>query len=79
MLEMAVIVGVLIALGQLMKNMGVPAKYIPAINLVLGIVVALLGGGGMVATSTLLEKIVGGVIIGLTASGLYDQKKITDK
>lgn len=77
MLEMAVIIAVLVGLGQLMKGLGVPAKYVPLINVILGIAIGLLGGAG--ADLTILEQVLGGAIIGLSASGLYDQKKITRK
>ena len=76
MLEMAVVIAVLVGLGQVMKALGVPAKYLPAINVILGIAIGLIGGAG--ADLTLLEQVLGGAVIGLSASGLYDQKKIKE-
>lgn len=72
MVEIAVIIAVLIGLSEVAKKMGLPEKYVPLMNLVLGIVAGMVGGFGV----TLFESIVTGAIIGLSASGLYDQKKI---
>jgi hypothetical protein len=77
MLELGVVIAVLIGLGQIAKQLGLPTKYIPLMNLVLGVAVGLLGGLG--ADISLLEQIIAGAVVGLTASGLYDQKKIITK
>lgn len=73
MVEIAVIIAVLIGFSEVAKKMGLPEKYVPLMNLVLGIVAGMVGGFGV----TLFESILTGAIIGLSASGLYDQKKIT--
>jgi hypothetical protein len=77
MLELGVVIAVLIGLGQIAKQLGLPTKYIPLMNLVLGVAVGLLGGLG--ADISILEQIIAGAVVGLTASGLYDQKKIITK
>jgi hypothetical protein len=77
MLELGVVIAVLIGLGQIAKQLGLPTKYIPLVNLILGIGIGLLGGFG--ADITILEQIIGGAVVGLTASGLYDQSKIIKK
>lgn len=75
MLEIGIIIAVLIGLGQVAKNLGMPEKYIPLMNLVLGVIAGLFGG----VPGAVFERIVYGAIVGLSASGLYDQKKIADK
>jgi hypothetical protein len=77
MLELGVVIAVLIGLGQIAKQLGLPTKYIPVMNLVLGVAVGLLGGLG--TDFTILEQIISGAVVGLTASGLYDQTKIIKK
>jgi hypothetical protein len=74
MLEFGIIIAVLIGLGQVAKQLGLPNKYIPVMNLVLGVTIGLIGGLG--SDLSIVEQIVTGSVIGLTASGLYDQKKI---
>lgn len=73
MFEIASIIAVIVGLGQLAK-MYMPQKYIPILSLVLGIVF-----GVFFLDSSLQEQIFTGIIIGLSASGLYDQSKLITK
>ncbi|MTV47860.1 hypothetical protein GJ688_02530 [Heliobacillus mobilis] len=70
MFESSVIVGIIVALGQLAKNY-IDVKYIPALSLVLGI----LGGIFLMPADTLQTGITNGLIAGLSACGLYDVSK----
>jgi hypothetical protein len=52
----------------------VPERFHPLVSLVLGLS---LGGGVMLAGGKGLEQsIVGGIILGLTAAGMYDHKSV---
>jgi hypothetical protein len=73
MFEVAFLIGVVVALTQLAKQF-VPTKYIPLVSLALGIVAGIFYVGGDIK-----EQIMWGIVIGLSASGLYDQSKIITK
>ncbi|MBY0122137.1 holin [Bacillus sp. S/N-304-OC-R1] len=76
MFEIAIIIAVVLALTEFVKRMDwIPAKYVPAVSLVLG----LLAGIFYVDVSTLEEQIMFGLMIGLSAAGLFDQSKIITK
>ena len=51
-------------------------RYLPAVSLLVGILIAVLLALG--TGQDLVQYILVGVIGGLSASGLYDQKKITE-
>ena len=73
MFEVAFLIGVVVALVQLAKQF-VPNKYLPLVSLALGIVAGIFYVGG-----DMKEQIMWGIVIGLSASGLYDQSKIITK
>lgn len=76
MFEIAIVIAVVVALTEFVKRIDVvPAKYLPAISLVLGI----LAGIFYVDVPALSEKVMFGLMIGLSASGLFDQSKIVKK
>lgn len=75
MIEITVIIAVIIGLGQILKQVGVPNKFLPVISLVLGIIGGVFFGGA----ETMEGNIMTGLMIGLSASGLYDQTKIVKK
>jgi len=75
MFEIAVIIAVVIALSEFIKRIGFPKKYIPAASLILG----LAAGYFYIDVSSVQEKIMYGLMIGLSASGLFDQSKIITK
>lgn len=75
MIEFGVIVAVIIGLSQVIKDATpIPTKYLPLINLVIGVIF-----GSIFLTGDLKTNILQGIIIGLTASGLFDQTKIITK
>jgi lysylphosphatidylglycerol synthetase-like protein (DUF2156 family) len=76
MFEISVVIAVVVALTQLIKKMNlIPIKFLPIVTIVLG----LLAGIFYVEASTIQEKIMMGVMIGLSSSGLFDQSKIITK
>lgn len=76
MFEIVIIIAVVIALTELVKRLEwFPIKYVPAFTLVLGILAGLI----YVDVPTFEEKIMYGLMIGLSAAGLFDQSKIVTK
>lgn len=73
MFDIALIIAVVVALTQLVKNF-ISTKYLPLLSLVLGIVAAVVYVDGDLKT-----QIGYGLMIGLSASGLFDQSKIITK
>ncbi|MEX0137528.1 holin [Bacillus nitratireducens] len=74
MVSFAVIIGVVVGLSQIAKTIGLQTKYVPLLNLTLGIVLGVLFLGGDIKTNVFQ-----GIIIGLSASGLFDHTKIMKK
>ncbi|HEF5706456.1 TPA: holin [Bacillus cereus] len=74
MVSVAVIIGVVVGLSQIVKTIGVQTKYVPLLNLTLGIVLGVLFLDGDIKTNVFQ-----GIIIGLSASGLFDHTKIMKK
>ena len=76
MFEIAIVIAVVLVMTEFVKRMGiVPEKYLPAVSLVLGIMAGLF----YVDVATMQEKIMFGLMIGLSAAGLFDQSKIVTK
>ncbi|MBC9785493.1 hypothetical protein H1S01_13375 [Heliobacterium chlorum] len=71
MFESGIVVAVLIAVGQFAK-MYIDNKYIPLVTLALGIVAGIL----YVPSDTIQTGILNGIIVGLSANGLFDATKI---
>ncbi|MGG0725885.1 holin [Bacillus mycoides] len=74
MVEISVIIAVVVALSQVVKMLGLQTKYIPLLNLALGILL-----GVLFLPFDIKMNVFQGIIIGLSASGLYDHSKITKK
>ncbi|MBC9786449.1 hypothetical protein H1S01_18495 [Heliobacterium chlorum] len=70
MFEPAVVVAVLIAIGQFAK-LYIDSKYIPLITLVLGLV----AGVAYIPADTVQVGVLNGIIVGLSANGLFDVSK----
>ena len=62
------------ALTELVKHLGMSKKYLPLFSLAIGIV-----AGIFYLDMVLKEQILFGIMIGLSASGLFDQTKIIKK
>lgn len=70
-----VIVAVIMGLVQLAKKLEwLPAKYLPLLSLILGIVSGIIYFDGPIQ-----NKVMFGIILGLSAAGLFDQSKIITK
>ncbi|WP_315114582.1 holin [uncultured Clostridium sp.] len=69
--DLAFMTGIVMALSEMFKRFGVSSKFIPVLNLLLGI------AAGMVYVFPQDTKtaVLSGIIIGLTASGLYSGAK----
>ncbi|EOO19713.1 hypothetical protein [Bacillus cereus] len=74
MVSLAVLIGIVAGLSQIAKTIGLKTKYVPLLNLTLGIVLGVLFLGGDIKTNVFQ-----GIIIGLSASGLFDHTKIIKK
>ncbi|OTY73886.1 holin [Bacillus thuringiensis serovar vazensis] len=74
MVSLAVMVGIVVGLSQIVKTIGLQTKYVPLLNLTLGIVLGVLFLDGVIKTNVFQ-----GIIIGLSASGLFDHTKIMKK
>jgi large-conductance mechanosensitive channel len=73
MFDIAVIIAVIVALTQLVKEF-VPNRFIPLLTVILGVVSAYVYVDGDIKV-----KIMYGLMIGLSAAGLFDQTKIVTK
>ena len=66
-----IVVAVIMGLVELVKKLDwLPAKFLPLLSLVLGIV-----GGIVYFDGPIENKVIFGIILGLSAAGLYDQSK----
>jgi hypothetical protein len=74
MLEIGVVVAIIIALGQFAK-MYIDNKYVPLVTLVIGLV----AGYFYLPHVDVREAIVNGVMVALTANGMFDMSKIVTK
>ena len=69
--DIGVVTAVVIGLSEGIKRAGVNPKFIPVVNLLLGIA----GGCIYVSPENIKAGIFAGIIIGLSASGLYSGVK----
>ncbi|MED1091683.1 holin [Bacillus paramycoides] len=74
MVSLAEIIGIVVGLSQIGKTIGLQTKYVPLLNLTLGIVLGVLFLDGDIKINVFQ-----GIIIGLSASGLFDHTKIMKK
>lgn len=75
MFDIAMFIAVVVALVELVKRMDVvPAKFLPLVSLGFGLLAGIVYLDGELKT-----KVFYGVMIGLSASGLFDQSKIITK
>lgn len=68
-----IMIGAIIGISEIFKKSGVSSKFIPIINLILGIVLCSLYSSHLLGDIYL--DVFQGIIIGLTASGLYSGAK----
>ncbi|WP_255288814.1 holin, partial [Bacillus toyonensis] len=67
-------IGIVVGLSQIGKTIGLQTKYVPLLNVTLGILL-----GVLFLPFDIKMNVFQGIIIGLSASGLYDHSKITKK
>lgn len=72
-ISVAVIIAGIVGVVQVAKSSGLPGKFAPLLALGLGITAALF----LSSTTELAMRIFEGVILGLSASGLYSGAKAT--
>ncbi|PEA11743.1 holin [Bacillus thuringiensis] len=71
MIEITAMIGVVVGTSQIAKTTGLQTKYIPLFNLTLGITL-----GVLFLSQDIKMNLFQGMIIGLSASGLFDHTKI---
>lgn len=64
------IVPVIIGISEILKNLGFNAKFVPVVNLILGLM-----AGILLNLDDIKKGIVIGLAVGLSASGLYSGVK----
>lgn len=63
------LVAIIMGISEVLKKAGFYEKFIPIVNLILGL------GAGFLVSSNVKEAIIIGAFIGLSASGLYSGVK----
>ncbi|CUB42686.1 holin [Bacillus cereus] len=71
MIEITAMIGIVVGISQIAKTTGLQTKYIPFFNLTLGITL-----GVLFLSQDIKMNLFQGIIIGLSASGLFDHTKI---
>ena len=68
------IIGMIMALAEIAKNVGVPHRFIPVVDIILGV---LLSGliNGLYRSMHPVECLVIGLVLGLSACGLFSGAK----
>lgn len=74
MVEQGIIVGVIIGLNQVVKKY-INKRYIPIMNIIFGII----GSLALAQTGNTNLDIFNGIIMGLTAAGVYSSTKTVTK
>lgn len=69
--NMGIMTAVVIGVSEVIKKMGFNAKYIPIVNIIIGVA----GGIMYVSPVDIRAGVLQGVIVGLSASGLYSGVK----
>ncbi|AVR56291.1 holin [Microbacterium phage Etna] len=65
----------IIAVVTLAKDLGLRSTFAPILAVLLGVAFAifdLFAGGSVIGTQTVLQAVAAGVLLGLSAAGLYD-------
>ena len=70
MVETASLIGLIVAMGELAKKSGIPKRFIPLLDVVLGLSFTI--GMAKAIDFNILKQ---GLMIGLSAAGFYDLKK----
>jgi len=73
-LGIAVLIAFTVGITEVIKRLGLPSKFSPLVSLIVGIGLAILA-----LTDTMTNKIITGIMCGLSASGLYSGANSTIK
>ena len=73
-INLGIIVGILIALSEFLKKLGLEKKLLPISNVLFGII-----AGFVYLEGEVKIRILCGIIAGLTASGVFDLTKMFKK
>lgn len=73
MLETAAAIAITVALVEVIKRGGLQSKYAPMVSLVVGIVIVFVSSSLQFSSDVLIN----GIVVGLSASGLYSGGKAT--
>ena len=73
-INIGIIVGILIALSEFLKKLGLEKRLLPISNILFGII-----GGFVYLEGEVEMRILYGILAGLTASGVFDLTKIFKK
>ena len=73
-INITIIVGILIALSEFLKKLGLEKKLLPISNILFGII-----AGFVYLEGEVKIKVLYGVVAGLTASGVFDLTKMFKK
>ena len=65
-----VLVPVIVAVNEAVKKIGLESKWIPLLNIVLGV-----AGGLVFLQGTVAERSLRGLMVGLASGGFYDLKE----
>lgn len=69
-----VLAGIVVGMTEIIKQMGINKKLIPLLVLVIGILITFIGGD-LIEIVKWQEKVLVGLVLGLTAMGLYSGGK----
>lgn len=72
-ISLPVLIAIIVGLIEVAKKLGLNSKFAPLLSVILGVGLSLMAG----ITSTVPNMILTGVIIGLSAIGLYSGTKST--
>ena len=68
--SVAILTAIIVGLSEILKNVGVKSKWIPVANLVMGVVFSF-----VFVDAAWHQLILTGIVVGLSASGFYDNSK----
>lgn len=76
-LQLTILIPVIVGVVQVVKTATeIDSKYLPLLSLALGVSFSIVAG--LSTQSDLLTSLFNGLIAGLSASGLYDQKDVIE-
>lgn len=74
MIDFGILIALIISLMEVVKGFSLPKRFLPLISLMMGVLGALL-----ILDYDIVTNVIYGLMMGLAASGLFDQSKILKK